>query len=102
MLNILMIGLLVVVFYFFILGPQRKKQKEQTNFLGEIGKGTKIVTIGGIVGKVIEVRSKTFVIEVENGGRLQILKSAVSLDNSKAINSPDNDEKKEKLEELKA
>jgi preprotein translocase subunit YajC len=85
--SFIMIGLVVVVFYFFMMRPQMKKQKEQANFLNEIGKGTKIVTIGGICGKVLEVRAKSFLIEVEGGNRLQILKSAISLENSKAFNA---------------
>ncbi|CAN5889483.1 hypothetical protein BH11BAC7_BH11BAC7_19750 [soil metagenome] len=85
--SFIMIGLVVVVFYFFMMRPQMKKQKEQASFLGEIGKGTKIVTIGGICGKVLEVRGKSFLIEVEGGNRLQILKSAISLENSKAFNA---------------
>lgn len=99
MMNFLMIGLIIVVFYFFMIRPQQKKQKEANNFLAEIGKGTKIVTIGGIIGKVIEVRDKSFIIEVEGGNRLQILKSAVSLENSRAFNN--NDEKKEEKEKEK-
>ena len=102
LMNILMIGLIVVVFYFFMIRPQMKKQKEQTNFLGEIGKGTKIVTIGGIVAKVTEVRNKTFIIEVEGGNKLQILKSAVSLENSKAINAEAGEDKEEKPEKKKS
>ncbi|MCX6312899.1 MAG: preprotein translocase subunit YajC [Bacteroidetes bacterium] len=89
--SFLMIGLVVVVFYFFMMRPQMKKQKEQTNFLSEIGKGTKIVTIGGICGKVLEVRAKSFLIEVEGGNRLQILKSAISLENSKIFNAETDD-----------
>ncbi|CAN5327957.1 hypothetical protein BH09BAC5_BH09BAC5_19820 [soil metagenome] len=85
--SFIMIGLVVVVFYFFMMRPQMKKQKEQNNFLNEIGKGTKIVTIGGICGKVLEVRAKSFLIEVEGGNRLQIVKSAISLENSKVFNA---------------
>lgn len=91
--SFLMIGLVIVVFYFFMMRPQMKKQKQQTNFLNEIGKGTKVVTIGGICGKVLEVRAKSFLIEVEGGNRLQILKSAISLENSKAFNDEIADEK---------
>lgn len=101
--TLLLFGLMAVVMWFFMIQPQRKKQKEQNNFLSDIGKGTKVVTIGGIVGKVLEVRNKSFVIEVESGGRLQILKSAVSLENSKAFNLVDADagkeDKKDKDEE---
>jgi preprotein translocase subunit YajC len=91
--SFIMIGLVIVVFYFFMMRPQMKKQKEQANFLGEIAKGTKIVTIGGICGKVLEVRAKSFLIEVEGGNRLQILKSAISLENSKAFNAETADDK---------
>lgn len=99
MMNVLMIGLIIVVFYFFMIRPQQKKQKEANNFLAEIGKGTKVVTIGGIVGKVLEVRNKTFVIEVEGGNRLQVLKSAISLENSRAFNSETEEKEKEKEKE---
>ena len=85
--SFIMIGLVVVVFYFFMMRPQMKKQKEQAAFLNEIGKGSKVVTIGGICGKVLEVRAKSYLIEVEGGNRLQILKSAISLENSKIFNA---------------
>ncbi|GAB4139068.1 MAG: preprotein translocase subunit YajC [Bacteroidia bacterium] len=92
--NFIMIGLIIVVFYFFMLRPQQKKQKEQNNFMSELKKGDKVVTIGGIVGKVLEVRNKSFIIEVEGGGKLQVLKSAISLDFSKSF-SNDAEEKKD-------
>ncbi|MDQ3108407.1 MAG: preprotein translocase subunit YajC [Bacteroidota bacterium] len=91
--SFVMIGLVIVVFYFFMMRPQMKKQKEQASFLNEIGKGTKIVTIGGICGKVLEVRGKSFLIEVEGGNRLQIIKSAISLENSKVFNAETADDK---------
>ncbi len=91
--SFIMIGLVVVVFYFFMMRPQMKKQKEQASFLNEIGKGSKVVTIGGICGKVLEVRAKSYLIEVEGGNRLQILKSAISLENSKIFNAETSDDK---------
>lgn len=97
--NVLMIGLIIVVFYFFMIRPQQKKAKEANNFLAEVGKGTKVVTIGGIIGKVLEVRGKTFVIEVEGGNRLQILKSAISLENSRSFNNDTEEKEKEKDKE---
>jgi preprotein translocase subunit YajC len=68
-----------------VMRPQLKKQKAANTFLAELERGTKVVTIGGICGKIIEIRNKSFLIEVEGGNRLQILKSAVSLENSKAF-----------------
>lgn len=79
--------LIVVVFYFFMIRPQMKKQKDAKKFMAEIKKGDKIVTIGGIHGKIAEVNDTTFMIEVEGGNKLKISKAAVSMDNSVGINT---------------
>lgn len=100
MIQILLFVGMAVVFYFFIIGPQRKKQKEQGKFVEDIKKGDKIATIGGIIGKVLEVRTKTFVIETEGGGRLQLLRSAISFENTRALNAEE--EKKESKDDKKA
>lgn len=99
MINLLFIGVIILVFYFFMMRPQIKKQKEQQNFMKEIGKGDKIVTIGGIIGKIIEANDKTFLIDSE-GQRLRILRTAVSLENSRALNDG-KFEPKEKSDEEK-
>ena len=80
--NFLPIILIVVVFYFFMIRPQMKKAKEQTKFREALKKGDRVVTIGGIHGKIVEVSDKTFMIEVEGGVKLKIERSAVSMDNS--------------------
>ncbi|HXB10511.1 MAG TPA: preprotein translocase subunit YajC [Bacteroidia bacterium] len=87
--SFLPIVLIVVVFYFFMIRPQMKKQKDQVKFKEGIQKGDKIVTIGGIHGKIIEIQDKTFTIEVENGVKLKIEKSAVSLENTIAAYKKD-------------
>ena len=83
--NIVMIGLIFVVFWFFMIRPQMKKQKAQQKFKETIGKGDKIVTIGGVHGKILEVQDSTFIIEVEGGNRLKIEKSAVSMESSQPL-----------------
>ncbi len=75
-----MIGLIFVVFYFFMIRPQMKKAKEAKKYMATLEKGSKIVTIGGIHGKIVEVQDTTFIIEVEGGNRLKIQKTAVSMD----------------------
>jgi preprotein translocase subunit YajC len=87
--SLIFILLLVFVFYFFMIRPQMKKQKDQAKFKESIQKGDKIVTIGGIHGKIAEVSDKTFVIEVEGGNRLKIEKSAVSLESTLAAYKKD-------------
>jgi len=78
--------LIVVVFYFFMIRPQMKKQKEAKKFMEGIKKGDKIVTIGGIHGKIAEIQDTTYMIEVEGGIKLKISKTAVSMDNSASLN----------------
>jgi preprotein translocase subunit YajC len=70
--------LIIVVFYFFMIRPQMKKAKEAKKFRESLGKGDKIITIGGIHGKITEVAETTFIIETEGGAKLRIEKSAVS------------------------
>jgi preprotein translocase subunit YajC len=77
--------LIVVVFYFFMIRPQVKKTKEQKKFRENIAKGDKIVTIGGIHGKITEVQETTVVIEVEGGNKLKIEKNAISMDSTSLI-----------------
>jgi len=84
--SFLPIILIIVVFYFFMIRPQMKKQKQQNTFRQELKKGDKIVTIAGIHGKLVEIQDKTFIMEVEGGMRMKIEKSAVSMENSMALN----------------
>lgn len=74
----IMMGAIMLIFYFFMIRPQQKKQKEAVKFRESLKKGSQIVTIGGIHGKVEEVKDKTLVISTKGGGQLKIEKSAVS------------------------
>jgi preprotein translocase subunit YajC len=79
--------LIIVVFYFFMIRPQVKKQKEQKKYVDELKKGDKVVTTAGIHGRIIDLNDSTFLVEVENG-KIRFDKSAISLDASKALNTP--------------
>ena len=74
--------LIIVVFYFFMIRPQMKKQKELKKFREGIKNGDKVVTIGGIYGKVVEVAEKTVIIEVEGKMRLKVDKAGLVIDSS--------------------
>lgn len=78
--------LIIVVFYFFMIRPQTKKAKAEKEFKENLQKGTKIVTIGGVHGKIVDVNDTTFMMEVENGVKMKIEKSAVSMDATKTVN----------------
>lgn len=82
MMNIVMIALMFGVFYLFFIRPQNKKRKAAEAFRKNIQKGDKVVSIGGIHGKVAEVKDTTVIITTEGGGKLEMEKSAVSMDAS--------------------
>ena len=72
--------LIIVVFWFFMIRPQMKRQKELKNFRDALKKGDKIVTTGGIYGKVLEIGDYYIIMEVEGQNRLKVDKSAVIKD----------------------
>jgi preprotein translocase subunit YajC len=76
--TIIMFGAIFLVFYLFMIRPQMKKQKEAKKFKESLVKGTKIVTIGGIHGKIVELQETIATIEIEGGTRMKIEKSAIS------------------------
>lgn len=75
--QIIMLVLIMVVFYFFMIRPQMKRQKELKKFREELSVGDKVVTIGGIHGKVLEVAESTVLISVDSG-KMRVDKSAIS------------------------
>lgn len=77
--------LIIVVFWFFMIRPQMKRQKELKNFRDALKKGDKIVTTGGIYGKVLEIGDYYIIMEVEGQNRLKIDKSAVIKDMTDAV-----------------
>ena|ERR1700733_14172752 len=85
--QIITFGLIAVVFYFFMIRPQVKKSKDQKKYVNELKKGDKVVTTAGIHGRIMEVGETTFLVEVENG-KIRFDKSAISLEASKALNTP--------------
>lgn len=76
--TIIMMVLIVVVFYFFFIRPQSKRNKELKKFRENLKKGDKIVTAGGIHGKILEVSETTVIIETEGQGRLKIEKASIA------------------------
>tara|TARA_B100000900_G_scaffold138670_1_gene117574 strand:+ start:7747 stop:8043 length:297 start_codon:yes stop_codon:yes gene_type:complete len=82
---LLMMGAMFIVMYFFMIRPQVKKQKKEIAYRSSLKKGDKIMTIGGIHGKVVEIKDTTVDIEVNSGVRLRIEKSAISMSGETSI-----------------
>ncbi len=73
-----MIAAVIAVFWFLIIRPQRKKQKETKNMLAALKKGDRVTSIGGIRGTVKNVSEQTVIVEVDNkGATLEFIKSAI-------------------------
>lgn len=80
--SFIFLAAIVVIFYFFMIRPQMKKQKDSRKFRESLKNGDKILTIGGIYGKIIEVREKVVIIEVEDKNKLKVDKTALAKDAS--------------------
>lgn len=74
--------LVFVVFYFFMIRPQMKKQKEMTNYRNSLKKGDKVITTGGIYGRISEVKDNYVMMEVGGDLKLKVDKSALLKDST--------------------
>lgn len=77
--SIFFLVIIFVVFYFFLIRPENKKKKQLTEMRSSLSVGDEIVTIGGIMGKVVQVTEDTVTFETgEDRVRLQVTKWAIS------------------------
>ena len=82
LISLLPLLLIVVVFYFFMIRPQMKRQKELVTYRNSLQKGDKVVTTGGIYGRISEVNEQTILLEIDNNVRIKVDKTAVIKDPS--------------------
>lgn len=82
LMSLLPLLLIVVIFYFFMIRPQMKRQKELREFREALKKGDKVVTSGGIYGKIVSIQDNTIDMEIADGVKIKIDKSAVLKDSS--------------------
>ncbi len=101
--SIIMLVGLVVVFYFFIIRPQKKQEKEATALRNSLSIGDEVTTIGGIIGRVINVKDDTFVLETtKDRTRIRFERSALKRIDRKfdapeeSAEAPADDKKEEK------
>ena len=66
-----------VIFYFFIIRPQSKKQKEIQRKVSEMKKGDKVITSGGVVGKLVSDEDDSALLEVDEGVKIRFMKNAI-------------------------
>jgi preprotein translocase subunit YajC len=86
-------ALIIAIFYFLIIRPQNKKQKETQKMLGNLKKGDRIVTIGGIHGVIQSVKEQSVIVKVDDAAKLEFSRSAIS-----SVEAAGKEEKPEKAE----
>jgi preprotein translocase subunit YajC len=76
--TLVMIGGIILVFYFLIIRPQNKKQKKVQQMLQALKKGDKAVTIGGIHGTITAVKEQTVTLKIDTNTKLEFSRSSIS------------------------
>ena len=71
-------GLIIVIFYFLVLRPQNKRQKEAKAMLESLRKGDRVATIGGMRGLVVSVKDQVVVLKVDDTTKIEFNKSAIA------------------------
>ena len=76
--SLIMIGGLLVVFYFFMIRPQKKQEKKDAEMRDSLQVGDEVTTIGGIIGKVVSIKGETFVLETtKDKTKIRFLRGAI-------------------------
>ena len=77
--------MILVVFYFFMIRPQMKKQKDQQSFADTLEKGKEVVTASGIIAKINKIDGGVVTLEIANGTFIRVVKSAISKEMTEAF-----------------
>jgi len=85
MVSFAFLGAVFLIMYLFMIRPQQKKIKDQRNFLEDLKKGDKVVTNGGIHGKIAKVEENTLLLELDTNTKIRVEKSFISVDFSKML-----------------
>lgn len=92
MMSLMQIGSIVVifvVFYFLLIRPQKKREKEAVNMRSNLEVGDEIVTVGGVVGTVVSMRDESLVIETgSDRSKVRIMRWAVQSNNTPHTSAP--------------
>lgn len=78
--SLLPLILIIVVFYFFMIRPQVKRQKELKNYRSALQKGDKVITTGGIYGKITDIKEQAVTVEIADNVRVRVDKNAILKD----------------------
>jgi preprotein translocase subunit YajC len=90
--SLLPILMIMVVFYFFMIRPQQKRQKEQNSFADSLEKGKDVVTASGMIGKINKIEGSVVTLQVANGIFIRVTKSSISKEMTESFATSSKDE----------
>ena len=106
LMSILPFGLIILIFYFFIIRPQNKKQKETEKMLSALKIGEKVVTVGGIHGVISSTKDKTVIVMVDDNAKIEFSRNAIATvvveKAEKDVKAAKDEKKADKVEEAVA
>ena len=76
--SLIFFGGMILIFYFLLIRPQQKRAKEHRNLVESLGKGDEIVTMGGLLGKIVEVGDQYLTVELADNLQVKLQKSSVA------------------------
>lgn len=85
--------LLFLVMYLFLIRPQMRKAKKEKQFIAQLKKGDRVVTMGGMHGKILELLDDATCILETSAGRIKFDQAAISMEKSERINAPKDSKK---------
>lgn len=85
MMTMVLFGGIILVFYFFIIRPQAKKQKEQNTFSSSLEKGMEVATTSGIIGKINKIEDDFVFLQIDSKTFIKVFRSAVSKEMTEAL-----------------
>lgn len=80
MINIIFLIAIIAIFYFLMIRPQQKRQKKLREERASIAKGDRIITAGGIYGRVVSVNDNDLMVEIDNNVKIRVAKNSVYKD----------------------
>ena len=75
---VIFMAVLFGIFYFFIIRPQRKRQMEQQKLILELKPGDRVITIGGILGRIESIKDDTVLLKVESGATIRVVRNGIA------------------------
>lgn len=96
LMSMALIAIIFLIFYFLMIRPQNKKQKETEKMIAALKKGDKIVTIGGIHGVVSSTKEQTVIVKVDDNAKMEFSRSAIAQVITEAKDKTEKIEKKSK------